>query len=93
MKDNVVVPLQEVGVARLVKFIREQEENEHFALLCADISSEFARIARYVSKVGFILSDEWKSADHLVLNVREHNSRLLAVHIRANGNPEDQCVG
>lgn len=92
MKDNVVVPLREVEVKRLLRFIRREEENGHITQLFADISSDFARIARYMTKVGFSLTDEWKSADHLVLNVREYKTRLLAIHIRAAGDHDNQSV-
>jgi hypothetical protein len=92
MQDKVIVPLREVEVARLVKFIRREEDNEHVAQLYADISSEFSRIARHMGKVGFILSDEWKSSDHLVLSVKEYKARLLAINIRATGNPDNQSV-
>ncbi len=77
--------------AEIVAFFRE-EENGHITQLFADISSDFARIARYMTKVGFSLTDEWKSADHLVLNVREYKTRMLAIHIRATGSHDNQSV-
>jgi hypothetical protein len=99
MQDNIIDSFQEIDVVRLLKFIRQEEENEHIAQLCADVSSEFARISRYVGKVGFALSEEWKvasrkekSADHLVLIIKEHKTRLMALHIRSTGDHDNQGV-
>ena len=84
--------LQDSEVAKLLRFIRREEDSEHIAQLCAEISSEFARIARHVSRVGLSLSDEWKNANHMVLTVREHKTRLAAIHIRATGDDDHQGV-
>lgn len=99
MRDKIIKPLQEIEVVRLLKYIRHEEENEHIAQLCADISSEFAHIARFVSPVGFSLSEEWKAAsgknkdsEHLVLTVKEYKTRLMALHIRSTGDHDNQGV-
>lgn len=92
MQNTVIQPLQEIEIARLLRYIRREEEQEYSAQLCADVSSEFSRIARHVAKVGFSLSDEWKSAEHLVLTVKEYKTRLAAIHIRVTGDTDNQGV-
>lgn len=92
MQDKIIELPHEAEVRTLIEFIRKQQENEHFADLCADICSEFARVARCVGKVGYLLSDEWKSADHMVLSVAEYKAHLLAIHIRLAGNHDNQAV-
>ena len=99
MQDTIIEPLRDIDVVRLLKFIRREEDNEHIAQLCADVSSEFAHIARYVGKVGFALSEEWKAAadkdknaEHLVLSVKEYKTRLKAIHVRATGDHDNQGV-
>lgn len=84
--------LHDLEVKRLIRYIRREEENEYIAQLWADLSSESARIARYVAKVGFSLREEWKSAAHLVLVVGEYKSRLAAIHIRDNSENDTQKV-
>lgn len=85
-------PLRELEVARLLKHIRGEEDKEHIADFCADISAEFARIARYVGKVGFSLSEKWKSADHMVLAVKDYRDPLLAIHIRSSDANDQQTI-
>jgi|GEM_PF-7038842 len=92
MTEIVTEPLPEIEVTRLLKFIRQEEDNEHTANLFASICADFMRIARHVAKVGFSLSDEWRSADHLVLAIKEHKTRIFALHIRSAGTEDNQSV-
>lgn len=92
MTDNTTNSSLDLEVASLIRHIRSEDDCGHIALFCADISSKFAEIARHVGKVGFSLSDEWRSAHHMVLSVREGKHRLLAIHIRNSGDHDNQTV-
>ena len=92
MQNEPFHQLSDTQIGELLELIRQVKDKEHIAQLYAEICYESALVARHVSKIGFSLSEAWKTANDLEIVINEATTSLLSLRICGDGDEDHQAV-